>query len=387
YAEVLAYQNKPEQAANVLKELGKTEKYNTEYVFQAARLYEKAGKFKESMAMLNDLLDKMGPDESILVQKQELYLKMNDLDGAVKVAQQLIDQNPKEGRFYANLADLYQNNGRPEKAIAIYEKAVKEFPTDPTIQYGVASYYKKKGDLAKYDEYIRRTILNPEFDEETQVSILISYLQEINADSSRRREGVELTSKLAAQHPGSAEITALYGQVLLNTGDAGKAAEQLKKSLDIDPARYNVWQQLLLSYTGPSNADSLVKYSQKALRYFPNQAMVHYLNGIGNYTKKVYPEAIKSITRAIDLQPEEGRDLLADMYSSLGEIYNAAKEYTKSDSSYEKSIALNPDNASVLNNYSYYLSVRGQRLNDAERMSKKSLELRPGEATFLDTYG
>jgi Tfp pilus assembly protein PilF len=48
---------------------------------------------------------------------------------------------------------------------------------------------------------------------------------------------------------------------------------------------------------------------------------------------------------------------------------------------------MNPENPSVLNNYAYYLSVRGVRLADAEKMSKKSLEIRPGEATFLDTYG
>ncbi|RYZ54737.1 MAG: tetratricopeptide repeat protein [Sphingobacteriales bacterium] len=387
YAEVLAYQNKPEQAAGILKELGKNEKHNTEYLFQAARLYEKAGKYQESLKMLDDMIARIGPEEEVLLQKQLLYLKMNDLSGAVRVAQQLIDQNPRDGRFYANLADLYDNNGQPEKASEIYQKALKEFPYDPTLQYGMATHLKKKGDVAGYDDYIRKTILNPEFDDETQISILITYLQEVNADSVRKIEGVKLTEKIAELQPNNPEVTALYGQVLLNSGEAKKAAEQFKRSLEQDPSRFNVWQQLLLCYTAPADADSLIRYSTKALRYFPNQALVHYFNGIGNYNKKVYPAAIKSINRAIDLQPEESRDLLSDMYSSLGEIYNATKEYKLSDSAYEKSLRLNPDNASVLNNYSYYLSLREQRLEDAARMSLKSLQIRPGEATFLDTYG
>ena len=41
----------------------------------------------------------------------------------------------------------------------------------------------------------------------------------------------------------------------------------------------------------------------------------------------------------------------------------------------------------MLYNYSYYLSLRNKRLEDAEKMSKRSLELRPEEPTFLDTYG
>ena len=103
--------------------------------------------------------------------------------------------------------------------------------------------------------------------------------------------------------------------------------------------------------------------------------------------RKEYTQSIKNLNRAIELQPEDNALLLADMYSSLAEAYNNIKEYPRSDSAFEKSLRLNHDNASVLNNYSYYLSERGLRLEAAERMSKRSLELRPGEATFLDTYG
>ena len=386
-AEVLVYQNKADEAADILRDLARTEKHNTEYYFQSAKLYESAKKYKEALSMLDEMVAKIGPEEEVLLQKQQLYLRLNDLEGAIKVARQLIADHPREGRHYANLADLYENNGQADKAREIYEKAALDFPEDPSIQYSLAVFYRKKGDTAKYDEYIQKSILNQEFDDETQITILVSYLQEVAADSVRRQKAVELTSRLAAQNPNNPAITGLYGQVLLSTGSGDKAADVFKKAVAADPSKFNNWQQLLLSYTTPKDADSLIKYSDKALRYFPNQAMVYYLKGIGHFNKKDYPAAVRSMNRAIELQPEDSKELLADMYSSLGDIYNASKEYTLSDSAYEQSLRLNPDNASVLNNYSYYLSLRGKRLDEAERMSKKSLELRPGEATFLDTYG
>ncbi len=387
YAEILEAQNKAEQAALVYKELAEKEKYNRDYLFNAARLYEKAGKLKEAVALLDKLMQKVGNEEIFLMQQQQLYLRMNNLEAAAKVAQQLIDLNPREGRYYANLADIYSNNGQEAKALTIYEKALKDFPNDPSIQYGLAEYYKKKEDTAKYDEYIRKAILNQEFDDETQTTILFSYLQELTSDSSRRKESVEIAGQLARQHPASAQIISLYGEVLLENGEPARAAEQYKKAIAIDPGRFNVWQRLMFLYTDRKDADSLIRYSEKAMRYFPNQGMVHYLNGIGHYNKKEYPVAIKSLNRAIDLQPEDNAALLADIYSSLADVYNTTKEYALSDSNFERSLKLNPQNASVLNNYSYYLSVRGVRLDDAERMSKKSLEIRPGESTFLDTYG
>ena len=387
FAEILEEQNKISEAAEIYTALAGKQKHNKDHIFQAARLSEKAGNYKAAIDLLDQLIQRVGSEEVILMQKQQLHLRMNDLEGAAKVAQQLIDQNPREGRYYANLADLYDSNGEQEKAIAIYEKAMKIFPDDPSIQYGLAEYYKKRKDTAKYDEFIRKAILNKEFDHETQTTILFSYLQELNTDSLRKPKGVEITELLATQHPENPQVLTLYGEVLLENGNQQKAVEQYKKALAIDPSRFNVWQRLLFSYTDRKDADSLIKYSEKALRYFPNQGIVHYLNGIAHYNKKTYPTAIKSINRAIDLQPADNAALLSDMYSSLGDIYNTTKDYKQSDSSYERSLRLNPANPTVLNNYAYYLSERGVRLNDAERMSKKSLELRPGEATFLDTYG
>ena len=46
-----------------------------------------------------------------------------------------------------------------------------------------------------------------------------------------------------------------------------------------------------------------------------------------------------------------------------------------------------PDNVVVLNNYSYYLSLRKNDLEKAERMSKRCVELNPNQSTYQDTYG
>ncbi len=46
----------------------------------------------------------------------------------------------------------------------------------------------------------------------------------------------------------------------------------------------------------------------------------------------------------------------------------------------------NPENAGVLNNYAYYLSLENQQLDKAERMALKANELSPSNPTYLDTY-
>lgn len=388
YAVILAMQDKNDEAAHIYEDLANTEEYNEEYLQKAALLYQHDGKYKEALAVLDKLLLKTGgDDEDVLMEKQQIYLKMNDLKKAAEVIEQLIAQNPKDAKYYTLLAELYDNNKETGKAEELFVKARKNFPDDPSLQLALAEHYRKLNDTAKYNEYIVKTITNKDLDAETQLGLLAPYLQDMQNNAQKKKIALDLIGQIAAQHPNEANVLAVYGDVLAFNDERDSAQLQYKRSLAIDPSKLSVWQQLLYGYTARKDADSLIYYSEKALRLFPNQAIIHYLNGIGKANARNYGGAEGAINRAIDMQPDDNPQLLGEMYSELGDVYNSDKKYDLSDKSFDKALSLDPNNATLLNNYSYYLSVRGIRLDDAEKMSKHSLELRPGEATFLDTYG
>jgi Tfp pilus assembly protein PilF len=82
----------------------------------------------------------------------------------------------------------------------------------------------------------------------------------------------------------------------------------------------------------------------------------------------------------------ENPPLLAQFYSSLGDTYHSTKQHQKSDSLYDLALNIEPENVQVLNNYSYYLSLRNHDIERAIEMSKKSNEISPNNASFQDTY-
>ncbi|MEJ7658772.1 MAG: hypothetical protein WKG07_03665 [Hymenobacter sp.] len=49
------------------------------------------------------------------------------------------------------------------------------------------------------------------------------------------------------------------------------------------------------------------------------------------------------------------------------------KEYAKSDAAYDAALIADPANYGVLNNYSYYLSLRGEKLDKAKEMSGRTV--------------
>lgn len=387
YADILVRQAKYEAAAREYGKLARKHKRNADYLISSAVLYQKLGKYPEALEALHELEKSKGEYEELLQRKQELYLQMNDVAGAVKVAKRLVELYPNEARFYAQLADIYNNNRRTQEGAKVLQEMQEKFPNDPLVQLSMANSFREQGDTAAYEDYVRQAITNKSLDVESQLTLLAAYAQEVMKDTSRLAEVTEMAGKIATQRPQDANVLALYGDLLMMRRQTKDAAEAYKKSVSIDPAKYNAWQQLLFAYIEPQDADSLIKWSEKALRVYPNQLLVHYLNGIGYFNKKEYPKAIKAINRALDMGDDEDEEMTGSMYTLLGDIYNATKDYAKSDSSYEAAMRINPNDATLLNNYAYYLSVRKVRLKDAERMSKKSLDLRPGEATFLDTYG
>ncbi len=71
----------------------------------------------------------------------------------------------------------------------------------------------------------------------------------------------------------------------------------------------------------------------------------------------------------------------------MGDAQNQLKNYAASDSAYDAALELDPRNNYVLNNYAYYLSLRNVKLEKAEAMSKKSIEMMPNSSSYQDTYG
>jgi tetratricopeptide (TPR) repeat protein len=388
YAVILAEKGNYLEAAEQVAALADSDGDGQTYAIMAAEYYERAHKYNEAINYLDKAMARSSADAEVLQRKKmQLYLGLNDVNKAAGVVQEMISKDPRNGANYKLLGELYDNNKMPAKAADVYINAKKLLPNDPSIQMGMAEHALKTGDTALYKTYVKQAISNNTLEADEQVDLLRAYVQTFPDEQTSIKEGMPIIRELVTQHPDDAPILGFYGDFLEGINQHDSAVVYYKRSLAIKPSDFDGWRKLLSNLTERKDADTLVKYSEKAMRLFPNQALVSYFNGIGHYNKKEYIPAIKAINRAIEIQPENNRPIMAAMYSMLGDIYHTIKQDDKSDEAFQKALAMEPNDATVLNNYAYYLSERGAKLDSAEKMSKKSLELRPDEGTFLDTYG
>ena len=200
-----------------------------------------------------------------------------------------------------------------------------------------------------------------------------------------QKENIELANILTETHPEEAQGFLLLGHLHLDQQDNAAAKNAYKQSLEINSNQLDVWHQLFVMESIAGNFDQLAKDSKEAIDYFPNQSLVYYFNGMANNNLGNYDQAAKSLKRAANIGSAEP-ETLSDIYSQLGGIYNSKKEYDRSDEYFEKALEAYPRNTLVLNNYSYFLALRDEKLDKAKEMAKLANEIEPGVSSFEDTY-
>ena len=117
-----------------------------------------------------------------------------------------------------------------------------------------------------------------------------------------------------------------------------------------------------------SNYNQVIIDSDLAIEKFPLQGSFYYYKGLSQFYQEKYRSAVATLNSGL-LYIIDDNWLLTVVYETLGNAYHELAEldssheyHNMSDESYEKALSYSPNNPYILNNYSYYLSLRGENL-------------------------
>jgi tetratricopeptide (TPR) repeat protein len=386
YGQLLYKNNNVAKCIKVFETLYEKNPQDLELAYNLAGIYIYENKHREAISLLDRIETQMGISEEISYQKQQLYLKLNDVEGAVSEIKKLILAFPSETKYYGVLGDIYFTNGQEENALEVYQKVLKIDPEAPFVHLSLADYYRKKGQKALSYEHLILAFKNSELNIDSKMQILLSYYSLSNANDNLKKQAFELCEILIATHPNEAKSHSIYGDFLYRDGQLNEAKVSFKKSLALEQNLFPIWNQILVIDIELSDFTSLVEDGKQTIELFPNQPTAYFFYGYGLVQKKDYTKAVEILSAGKDMVFNND-ELLSQFFSTLGEAYYRIKKYTESDNAFENALRKNPNDATTLNNYSYYLSERGDKLEKAAEMSAKSNNLQPGQPSYLDTYG
>lgn len=390
YADMLAISEQKQEANTIYKQLSDKEKLSDDYLIKQLTLHFEQEEYDAALRVLEKMKGSATfDDQEVDLMKYDIFIRQEAFDSAAAIANHLIDADPLQPRYQVMLANVYENRKDTVKALEILNKVAEKFPDDETAQFSLLEYYLSKKDMQNASAVFGKALRNKNISREHRGLLLSVFAVSSMADSSSVHYLKDELRSAATEAPADTFLIRSYAEYLLLSNQRDEAAIQYKRIAGGSEEDKEVWNTLLILYAQENNADSLIRYGTNALQYFPEDVNYQYMTGVGYQIKKEYQPSAKHFEDAVNMMKDSVRYFVskADMLSSLADSYYFLRSYKQSDSAYEKSLKLDPDNATALNNYSYYLSERGERLEEAEKMSAKSLRLRPNESTFLDTYG
>ncbi|WP_159440718.1 tetratricopeptide repeat protein [Mucilaginibacter sp. OK098] len=369
---------------NVFNELIRIHPDKPDYYYDKANAFFYLNKYDDALKVYDKIEELTGPTDDLLANRQKIYLKQGKVDLAAQQLEQMITADPSQIKYYLFLAQLYSSNNFTDKALKVLLSAEKIKPNSGLVHLALADVYRDKKNVeASYNE-LTLAFAIPDLDIEQKIKIVLGYLPQF-PDPNAKASALELSRILTVAHPQDAKAYAIYGDMLLQNEKLKDAKAMYQKSVALNSQVYEVQEQLVRIELGDNDIEGAIKDGENSLSLFPNQAWMNYLVGVAWLQKKDYHKAVGYIKNATSLELQD-KDLLSQSFSSLGDCYHDLKDNKSAYEAYDKALTYNADNAFTLNNYAYYLSLTGEQLDKAEKMSKRSNELQPNNASFEDTY-
>ena len=377
-----------EKAAGVFETLVRINPKNPNLYEGLATLYLQEKQYKQAINTYSRMQSKFGVNSATTLPKARVYVQTQDYDNAAKELTQLIANDEDNKAYYQILlAAVYLQKQQLDKAEEVYKSILAGDPNNGEAALSLAKLYYVKDEDDKGIVQMREAMRLQSIDVDNKIQLIYgTYLSGAQLDSAQAPEAIELTKIIVDAHPREAAALALLGDLYYNSDQLDSAAYAYKRSTALQSDVYAVWRQLMLIGSRQLDYAALQETSAKAIELFPSQPVSYFFNGLALSQLKEHEKAVE--TYELGLQYLVDNEALeAQFYVSLADALHALQKHEESDKYFNKSLRLQPNNATALNNFAYYLAVRGEQLDKAEKMSKQSLKLEKNNSSFLDTYG
>ena len=358
---------------------------NLENFFTLAQLYQQTGAFEKALQQLNKIENRTGVNEQLSMMKQSIYIELGEKEKAVEEIKSLIQNYPSETRYYGMLAELYAKYQEFEKAEEMYNKLFSLDSTNNLGQISKIRFLEQSGKVAKALDLFITSINNEKIDYGTKLLIFMNFIEDrqtVRNHSDLLRNSLD---SLSSFYPDKFQNHTLYADFYIKTNQYKKAIRELEYLVQSPEEKYLFWEQLISLYSFTEDYQGLYEKGLEALNKYDSKPRLYLLTAVGAQQVGKEDEAVNLLKDGL-VYIKNDQQLLVNFYTQLAETYHRLEEYSKSDYYFEKVLNLQPGNVLVLNNYSYYLSLRGVKLDKALEMSQKTVEKEPRSAIYLDTY-
>ena len=385
YIDVLLIQKEFRQAKKLLKGKVKENREEREYHYRLANTYFLEDKPGKAIRVLDRMEKNWGFSDKVTLLKANIYEENGSFKKALVEIERILEIFPESIELRVVAAEMALKDKNVDLAADYYLGVYELDSMNVYALTNLTDYYREKGSISKSFFYLNKSFESDEIDYQRKATILGLYLSEDNLVIEQQQHLGELVETMLEKYEGKREIHLIASDFFIRAGNYMEALNALKPLLNREEKRYGLWKQgiLLANATGQNN--DMLSITETAHKIFQDSLEIVYFKGIAHYELKQYPEVINTFSKEV-IDAADKPEVASQMNMLVAESLYQLKDYERSDSLFRYILDREPENYIVMNNFSYYLSLRGESLDEAKALSQIAIVNNPENGTFLDTF-
>ncbi len=288
--------------------------------------------------------------------------------------QTVLDRAQSHIGAMGNLGVIYSRTNRPDKAIAMYRRALRLAPDDKQLLMNLGLVYLKQ------ESYLEaRTTFNKVVSLDPNNARARELLATAQLSSGRIEPALRTLEQLHAADPGNAGVLYLLGVAYLKNNEPEKAQHTLEQVIEtVPPAKANFL--LGRAYYESARFEDAAAHYKDTLRIDPHYPGAHLELG-KTYMSQRSPDAEPELRLAIQQNPND-----AEAYYYLGAFLVQENRLDDALSVLERARDLNPG---LWGSYFYLGKARLQKnqAKDAIPLLETAASMNPDEASIYYELG
>ena len=374
-----------------IKELNTALTYHpkdVDILYDLAQSYSNQGDFQESNTIYNKLLHIKGDMISIRLERLKNFNKLNQKDSSIVELERIRSLDPGNLATLHLLSNYYRELDKPNQARNVINNALDISPNDPKSLLALADIQLQQSqwDSARSTLSILAddSTLNTETSEQLAQFVYSKFNKNPNNKILKSITSTVL-GKLTDHSNTSANVYGLAADFFLKTGKKEHALRALELATKLNPTNDSAWQNRLQLLLEEHQFKNVIEAGKQAIEHVPQDPILLYFIGNAYLSTQQYNQAKEHLKEATTLPTR--KPLKANILGSLADTYANMEEWSLAFEHYQQAVDLNPENPVIFNNYAYYLSRQDTKLDKAEKLALRALELSPNNTSFLDTVG
>jgi len=319
----------------------------------------------------------------------DAYVINNQFEKAIKILNDANLNEPKNLIFLQKLSEIYIQMSEYELALSVYDKILKLDSENSTALLTSHKIIQTQSKFEKELEIFLKIFKSNQINADQKINVLFEVFSDNKKIEKYKDHIPGVLRQCINNYPEQVLFYVLLGDYELLQGNINESLSNYEKAYSYGLKDKLLFEKILNINLVKQEFNKVLMYSKESIEYFPYSPIFYYYQGLAFSYLNDYQPSVESFNSAMEYVFDD-LTLKSELHASLGDVYHKMSKDILSDEQYELALSINPNYIVVLNNYSYYLSLRGgdDNLLKAEKMIEKCISLtsEDPQPSFLDTY-